>query len=260
MTEQNPRDVILNRIANLRARAEDDAASEAEAMTALKFASKLMEAYAVTEAELAIAENEGRIIFEVITKRVKQRILTGSHRHKVQMCLSGIEAFTSTKCVIHSGYAQLSWVGDKPDVEMAVYLTDMLSLAIDREYKNWCRSQLGIGRGAKSSFQTAMAYRISTRLHDLAKETKEERKQQAENAKRLQDKSSSTALVIVDAMERKEEEVETTFRAEFPKLGRARSMNLNRNNWNAYSAGHEAGNRVNFGRPVESQTQGRLSA
>jgi len=250
-TTQTNRDKILERIANLRARAEDDGSSESEAMFALKRANDMMEAYEVSEVELALAEEEGRITIEVVQRRVSSRIRNGNQRHKVQLALYGIEQFTATKVVIHNGWSddELTWVGDKPDVEMAIYLVEMISHALDQEYERWKRTQLGVGRGAKASFQTAMAYRISSRLQDMAREKQTERRRAAEEARALPDASKSTALVLVDAMEAKEEEVLTTFKAAFPKLGKAR-IGGSMNNGNAYNAGRQAGDRVNFGRPV----------
>ena len=50
------RDKILQRILNLRARAEDAGSSEAEMNTAFTMAMKLMDSYNIAEAELALAE------------------------------------------------------------------------------------------------------------------------------------------------------------------------------------------------------------
>lgn len=272
------RDDILSKIANLRARTEDAGASEAEAEAAMKMAEKLMTAYAVDEAELALAESEGRIEWEIVTERSDVNLSVGRNRHKAQMALPGIEALCEVEAVIHCRWNQpdtVSFTGDKPDVAMADYLLGVCKTALDREYARWKRTQRAVGRGAKGSFQTAMAARLSHRMTSMARERDGERKAKAaESAKalgvdetvnaaemlRAAGKRAGTALVVLDAAERKREEVETAFRAEFPSLRSAAGFSGGRNG-NAASAGRAAAERVGLGRPVGgSSAAGAISA
>ena len=256
MTE---RDKILERIANLRARAEDNGSSEAEIEAAMNKAEKLMQAYRVDEAELALAESEGRITIEVVSKVASVKVTHGKRRHKVIVVLGAIECLTNTKCVMWTGstydvnYGKLEFTGDKPDVEYADYLVALIRAALDNEYADYRRKTVGVGRGAKASFQTAMANTIASRLYAMARESDAElRKAASGESRQIADKTvdTKTALVLVDAIEQKKEAIQNTFKTNHPRLRSARPMGYSYGNGTAYSAGRKAGERVNLGRSV----------
>jgi hypothetical protein len=281
MTDRNS---ILQRVLNLR-ELGSRTNSEAEAMNAMKAADKLMHAYRIEEAELAMAEATGEIKVEIVSE-YQGGIQNGRNRHKVQACLWSIESYCEVEAVLKgasyyngTGVYEpvVHWIGDKPDVELAVYLVKLVRDALDREYDRWKRTQQGVGRGAKGAFQTAMAHRINQRLRDMRDERNTARTQAVKDAQRLLDvdaaerlgvavangiikELTSTALVVASAAEVKRQEVQAAYNRAYGKtrLGTASGFSYGRNG-TAHAAGRAAGNRVGLGRPVTGKAQSRLA-
>lgn len=263
------RDTILERIANLRERASNDAATEAESNAALAMAAKLMNSYRVTEAEMAIAETEGRITVEVIHKTAEGSYKVGRNRHKIITAMCGIERLTNTRMVMKGYNAEVEITGDRPDVEMANYLFVLIREALDRQYDEYKRTTPALGRGAKASFQTAMGHRISSRLYDMARAEAKERQEAADAAHRHKEEggeqptifiadelvNSTTALVIADAAVQKQKEVHNAFYSRNPRLTTSRGFGANTSNGSAHAAGIAAGNRIHLGRSVGGNRQ-----
>jgi hypothetical protein len=254
-TNTSARDKMLQRVLNLRARAEDDASSEAEVNAALTLAMKLMDSYNIEEAELAIAEAEGRITLEIVQKVADTSMLKGTkQKHKVLNVLSSIAKFTETRVVVNSYSGGIIFTGHRPDTELANYLVAVVKEALDREFANYKRNTAGrLGYGAKASFQTAMASRLSHRLNDMANERDRDRDRAKKEAQKLQIENeataSSTALVISEIAEQKAKEVNEEFRKAYPRL-RNISTSYHSRNATAHGAGRSAGDRVNLGRAV----------
>jgi len=258
MTDQNKRDKMLQRVMNLRARASDDASSEAEMNMAFTMAAKLMDAYNIEEAELALAESEGRIVLEVINKVADTSALKGKQRHKVVMTLSGIASMTETKVVYSSYNGDITFTGHRPDVELANYLLAVVRESLDREYDKYRKNNVSVGYGAKASFQTAMANRVSSRLYEMTREREKSRQEEKEKAQKLQienaSTASSTALVISEIAEQKRKEVNEAYAKAHPRLRTAPGFSYGRNT-SAHSAGRNAGNRVNLGRAISGSSR-----
>ena len=255
--QTDARTKMLQRVLNLRIRAEDSASSEAEMNTALTMAMKLMDSYNIEEAELAMAEASGEIRLEVVTKDAATSILKGKKKlHKVLFCLTGIEKFTETKFVYSRWNGTVTFTGHCPDVELADFLVAVIKEALDREYDNYRRNTLAVGYGAKNSFQSAMASRVNERLRNMAAERDEER---AENKKQAEFRmvenaatASSTALVVSEIAEQKAKEVIAEFRKAHPRIRYTNTYSRS-SNGTAHGAGKSAGDRVNLGRAI---TQG----
>jgi len=262
MTDQTQRDKMLQRVMNLRAKAENDGASEAEMQTAFSMAAKLMDAYNIEEAELALAESEGRIVLEVINKVIDTSALKGKQRHKIVLCLSAIASFTETRVVYNQGNGNITFTGHRPDVELANYVVAVVREALDREYDIYRMNNKTVGYGAKTSFQTAMSSRISSRLYDMVRERQENRNAEKEKAERIQienaSTSSSTALVISEIAEQKRKEVSEAYSKAHPRVRTAASFSYGRNT-TAHSAGRSAGDRVNLGRAIGSGSQKKIA-
>lgn len=258
MADQTAREKILQRVLNLRAKAEADGASEHEMNTAFAMAMKLMAAYQIEEAELALAEAEGRIELEIINRVADTSALGNKQRHKVILTLSAVAEFTSTRVVYNSYNGNITFTGHRPDVELANYLVAVVKEAIDREYHNYRVATPAVGRGAKSAFQQAMAYRISNRLYRMARESAQEIKEKKMQAERLRienkDTASSTALVVAEMVEQKRKGVEELFKKTHTRLRAGSGFRMS-GNGNAYSAGSQAGDRVNLGRAISSANQ-----
>ena len=245
--DQSPRDKILQRVMNLRALAENDGASEAEMNTAFQKAIKLMDAYGIEEAELAIAENEGRIVLDIVSKTADTSAKLGaSWRHKVISTFNGIQEFTSTKIVYWRHNGQIEVTGHRPDVELANYLIAVVREALDSEFTVYQTRVKAVGYGGKSAFQVAMANRVSQRLRNMAAERKNEVRQAAQA---ITNQTDARALVIYNALAEKQEAVQAAFTAKFPKLSNTSGFSGS-NNTTAHAAGRAAGDRVNLGRAI----------
>lgn len=257
------RDKILQRVLNLRARAEDSGSSEAEMNTALTMAAKLMDAYNVEEAELALAESDGRIQLEVVKKSADVSALKGKkQKHKVLSTLNAIAAFTETRVVFSSYTGEITYTGHRPDTELANFLTSVVREALDREYDNYRRNTPSVGYGAKTAFTTAMAQRVSERLYKMAEERAAEREANKKEAERLKIENgataSSTALVVSEIAEQKAKEVDAEFRKAYPNLRTVRTVSR-ANNKTAFQAGKSAGNSVNLGKAISRSSTKSLA-
>lgn len=264
LSPSDARTKILQRVLNLRARAEDAGSSEAEMNTALTMAMKLMESYSIEEAELALAEASGEIKLEVVTRVIDTNVLKGrKQKHKLLSCLTGIEAFTETKCVFNSRTGDITFTGHRPDVELADFLAAVIKEALDREFESYKRNQSGrLGYGAKTSFQNAMAHRVSARLYDMARQRDAERAENKKKAQRAMIENaataSSTALVVSDIAEQKAKEVATEFRKAHPRIRKVNTYSRS-SNGTAFDAGRSAGDRVNLGRAIGGSRQKALA-
>jgi hypothetical protein len=254
-TQTADRDKMLQRVINLRARAEDDASSEAEMNTAFTMAMKLMDAYNIEEAELAIAQSEGRIEIEVVQKVADTSLLKGkSHKHRVLDALTAISKFTETRVVVNTRSGNITFTGHRPDTELANYMVALIRGALDSEFEKYRVRVAGrIGYGAKNSFQIAMASRVSSRLYEMAQERTKEREDNRKEAERLKiengSTSSSTALVISEIADQKAKEVEIEFKKAHPRLGKVKTS-YRSTNGTAHGAGRQAGERLNLGRAI----------
>jgi uncharacterized protein with HEPN domain len=253
------REDILQKVLNLRARADDSGSSEAEANAAFMHASKLMDAYNIEEAELAIAEATGKIRIEVIHKTADVTCLKGKrHRHMIFNCLSAISEFTHTKSVINSGSGKITYTGHRPDVEVANFLTSVIKTALDSEYEIYRLANPRVGYGAKSSFQRAMAYRVSRRLNAMAAEAEHERQRAKREAMdQIEDNkiATSTAIVVCDIIAEKKKEVNSAFKTKYPSLRNIGGLGGSSRNSTAHAAGAAAGNRVNLGKAISGSSR-----
>lgn len=274
MTDRND---IISRIANLRGLA-DSTGSENEAMASLRIADKLMAAYRIEEAEIAMAEATGSVKVEVVSEQ-QGGINVGRNRHKVQLCIWMVADYCEVKAVLNTrwGEQRINWIGDKPDVELAKYLIAMIAEAMESEYARWKRSQQAVGRAAKGTFQIAMASQINTRLRQMVSERAAERKQLLLDAKATLtpeegaklgiavgngdiSQLTDTGLVVVAAVEAKRIEVDRAYNERYGKvrLGTAKGFSY-RSGGNATAGGRAAGARVNLGRPIGQANNARLA-
>jgi len=257
--EQTQREKMLQRVLNLRAKAENDGSSEAEMQSAFAVAAKLMDLYNIEEAELALAEAEGRIVLDIVHKKSDTSALVGDkHRHKVILALAAIGEFTHTRSVYNRYSGNITFTGHRPDTELANYLIAVIKEAMEREYENYRRSNVAVGGGAKASFQMSMVNRISSRLYLMAQDAEAERQANKRKAEQLQIEnaatSSSTALIVCEIAEQKRREVHDAYQTKYPNLRRMASFSYGANS-TAHSAGHAAGERVNLGRAIGAGTK-----
>jgi hypothetical protein len=270
------RTTILQLVTKLRALGSRTT-SEAEALTAMARAEKLMQAYRIDEAELAMGEADGTIKVEVVDRKFDHLdFAEGRNRHKVHACIWELAAFCEVKCVIYGTTPRV--IGDAPDVSLFEYLCVIIRDSMDEGYAKWRRYQSAVGTGAKASFQTSMATALNQRMAKMTRERNADRKTQVAEAMKLlpvdaatklaQDIASgnikeltSTALVVVSAAEVKTKMVDSFYDSAFSdvKLGTASRIKTNTSNVSAYSAGRAAAAKVNFGRPIGTSKTRRIA-
>lgn len=228
-----PRDQILETIRNLRAKASNAASTEAEAAAAAMIAAKLLQKHDIKETELEIQE-EG-----AAHKKA-------SHKAKVMpeilhYCALGIEALTETKVYVEAKL-QLCFIGTPHDVEMALYLTEMLVGASKRAWfdaaENVAGSDFKAMTKARLSFYAGFGHRIYDRLMELANE-------RAEARMAARGTATGSALVVVKEalIKAKMEEMGLVL-----KKGKKHVVDLDHKSFNM---GWDAGEKVNLNRPID---------
>ena len=152
-------------------------------------------------------------------------------------CLTGIARYCGVKMWFSNEDGDgriISILGLRGDMEMAKYLYRLLAAVIKSESSRF--------KGAiKSSFQVGMATRVNERLIQMAKDLEPKAKT-----------ASGTALVVVK---------NAVVNDAFGKLGirlRSISSGPRATDGAAYSAGKDAGDRVNLNRPVGSNGPQKL--
>ena len=230
------RDDIIAKIRAMRAKAEDHAATEAEAMAAAEMAARLLVKHDIKPEELAeVAKSEGTI----------SGFRQGKVLHPIAQYTGwSIQQFTETRCYFVGGEAK--FIGLEEDVLMAVYLTEMLIGAGKRAWVAFSDenglAKIGFQRLqiARVSFFMGFAHRVSDRLNEL-KEMRDAQRQTAQGS------SNATALVVVksEIIRRTMEEQGITIKGEVK--GHTHVDN------DMMRAGAAHGDNVNLGRPVHGK-------
>jgi len=237
------RDEIIAKIRALRAKAEDAAATEAEAMAAAEFAARLLTKHDIKPDELAeVAKSDG----------VVSGFRQGKVLHPVaDYTANAIAAFTETKAYNQNG--EIRYIGLEEDVLMAVYLTEMLVGAAKRGWVAYADEHIERVLPFKQMTHLRLSYfmgftrRVCTRLHELKKFRDDSRRMD-------QGSNNSNALVVVksEIIKRKMEEMGLS-------IGKARNEKQHLDP-NMVLAGYAHGDKVNLGRPFgDNQSMGELA-
>lgn len=226
---------ILNKIRALRAKVADAAATEAEVEAAAAAITKLMTRYDLDESDLV----ERRATASAMHAR--------THWHKnsqelvIEGCWQGIEDLTETKLyneVNREGRKtakRYNFVGDAPDVEMALYLHEMLVMSARRAWAVYLADLVENGgvrsKGSREDFYTSFGVRIGKRLHELARERRGAR-------------STGTELVVV-----KDQIIKAKMKEMGVVIRKSRAQGHRVRDLNAAHAAEGAADRVNLNRP-----------
>lgn len=238
----DPRNQILDTIRNLRAKASDAASTEAEAMAAASIAAKLLQKHDVKETELEIkkdgakhgATDQAKVLPEVLN-----------------YCAVAIEKMTETEC--YQVGAQINYIGIPSDVEMALYLSEMLVGASKRAWYTVGSELYGLSFAqmtkARLSFYQGFGVALHNRLMQMATERAEARTAARGN-------STGTALVMA-----KGSIIKTKMAEMGLELVEGEKRKIGAVDPSAYKAGSEMGHKVNLNRPVDgdANNQGALT-
>ena len=224
------RSAILETIRNLRSKARDGASTEAEAMEAAAVITKLMVRHDVTpeELEASIRSGEqsiGQADFAMQRKRLHPTL---------RWAWAGIQALTETTGYRPYGTGGLRFIGLAEDIEMAVYLSEMIVIASDRAAAVYLK-QNSASRDKRylgASFRKGFGARINVRLKELAAERKRSRS------------ATGTDLVVCKngMIDDYKKQMGITIRR-----GKTTSSYIH---GDAYDAGNNAGGNLNLSRPL----------
>lgn len=232
------RQKLLDKIKALLSKTVDNGCTEAEAMSALSMAQAMMDAYEITEDEINQTKQESAIRAEMKDMRDPYNI-----RAYLIVCIS---KFTNTK-TWRSEYCsrkfKYNFVGLQSDVDFAIWLTETLTMFVQRELKTyiWSNGHTSLEPSMKRRVINGFVHGCVARINQRLKELMEQGK--------VHKTDNGNALVVVknELIERKMQELGLRLRN-----SRSRRSNIEPN---AYGAGKAAGNRASFGRPVGSGGQ-----
>ncbi len=158
---------IIAKIKNLREKAANAASTEAEALAAFQLADRLMTKHRVTTAQVEAARPDGLkpTLWHTNTKTLPP----------VRYAASAIAGFTETSTwrSTEDGREVIAYLGMEQDVEMALYLTDLVHNAINHEWTLFAKGAHVVHlttrerSKARRDFMRAMASRIRVRLVEM---------------------------------------------------------------------------------------------
>jgi hypothetical protein len=179
-TDQVKRIELLDKISALLAKTLVNGCTEAEALAAAELAQRLMAKYGLSLAELETVK-------PVEACSADGTPIGNQRCHEVVHCANAIAYYTDTKSwyqrrgIIHMGQGRCRmhehrgiiavFFGLPADVEVAIYLTNTLQVAMDSEWsafwKTHGKTSETSARTARANFMRGMAWRLSARLHEM---------------------------------------------------------------------------------------------
>jgi hypothetical protein len=231
------RESLLSKVRALLSKTTQSGCTEAEALAALTKAQAMIDAYEVTDEELALTKEEKAILRSVEVRDplfIRRRIMFA------------IEKFTNTEAWFRSisrGHYRRTLCGLPADIDFAEWLIEALTQFVQSELATFLMSFAGTGRDRQSatrSFVMGCIERIQDRLAELAKP-------------RPAQSSNSRALVVT-----KQAAISDCMAANNIKL-RTCCGPAPVGDFDSYAAGMAAGDRASFGRPLSESSVRRLS-
>ena len=228
---------IARKIRLLRERTVENGCSEAEAMSALEAAARLVEEYGIDERDLVME----RVLEE--TREAKVRNNRKTVHVATKYCASPIAQLLGVK-VWKSGNAVV-FFGFDTDVEVAEYLYAVCKEAVDGGWRGFIRENPARSKAERAhqykAFTMGMAERLGERIEKLDWEKAERTRTRGDNA-----------MVLVD---RKMDAVENALAIKKPHLNlrKARRTTVNIGDWESYDAGRNSANTVNLSRGVSER-------
>jgi hypothetical protein len=225
----NDREKMLDKIRALLSKRTENGCTEDEELAALAKAQELMDAYEVSDADLAIAREEGAIL--------RSEPPGTKDLHSIKFALgNAVAKFTDCRAWTQDG--GMCFCGLPSDARFATWLLDHLTNFVQSELASYLMGvDVTVGmprRRAINGFVIGITGRISQRLYELRERTT------------APATANSRALVATKHQ---------LIKAKMEELGiRPRSKTFwRRFNLSSLDAGRAAGDRASFGRPVSGQ-------
>jgi hypothetical protein len=223
------RNAIIEKIKALLAKTTANGATEAEMLSALDKASAMMDAYNITDADVKVAMDE------VAMMHTEAPDVTDPHNIKWCLCYA-VSEFCGVKIFRPNRETCLKCIGMPSDVQFAMWLLDTLADFVFVElyaHLIGCLAPKSERKIIIRSFTAACCERIGDRLVALVEQSKAAR---TNNGKEL--------IVIKDAAIKVFMEA-NNIRIRVRCVGGSSTFD-----GAALAAGHAAGDRASFGRPV----------
>lgn len=226
-------DSIIKKIKALRAKAQNAASTQAEVEAAAAAAAKLMIKHDVDESQLSEAQKQSGAVEGGINTTFYRDI-----DEVVNWIFRGVEKLTETK-----GYRDVTdnntykFIGMEHDVEMALYLMEMITQSAKRCWNSFVQERYEQGkttsRGLRPSFYQGFGRAIREKLDELTEERLSARSQ-----------AVGTALVV-----RKQDMIKTKMNEMGLSLRKSRARRGGYVDPGAHSAGARKASTVNLNRP-----------
>lgn len=215
------RKALVEKIRALRAKASNVASTEAEAKQAAAMVAKLLTRYDMTEQDLGDYD-EGKAA-------AVQGEMLDAMPEVLKWSWAGIVALTETKAYLGAN-RRLCFIGMEPDVEMALYLSEIIESACARALKAGFK---GADAMQRRSFQAGFGASVKEKLKELAEERKAAKT------------ATGTAIVI-----RKGDLVSAFEKDAGLKLGRSSRGRGSKVDVEYFMAGKQVGRALNVSRPI----------
>jgi hypothetical protein len=223
------RNSIIDKIKALLAKTTANGATEAEMMSALDKASAMMDAYDVSDADVALTKEEK------VALHTDPPDLNDPHKIKWRLSLA-VGEFCGVQIYRSRGQTGLKCIGMPSDVQFAMWLLDTLADFVFEELYSHligCLAPQSERQVIIRSFTAACCERISDRLHELVERSKTART------------SNGRELVIV-----KDAAIKAFMKDNDIHLRTCSGYSPSTSDAAAVAAGRAAGDRASFGRPV----------
>jgi hypothetical protein len=234
------RENLIGKIRALLAKTMANGCSEAEALAALAKARAMIDAYEISDDELALTREEKAVLRE-----------DSKHDpHAVKrFLLSAVADFAGVKVWLRSGrQGGHTFCGMASDIDLAQWMLAHLSQFVLVELFGYLQKQItpkGQRRRMINGFVLGATGRISARLRELTVASKTAASKQAHYD--IIATGQSRAMVVAEI---KRDAIAAAMRAAGVHLRSSTSSRVS--NSDAHAAGRAAGDRATFGRPVGS--------
>ena len=223
------RDSIIEKVKALLAKTTANGATESEMLSALDKASAMMDAYDITDAEVQATKEESAML------HADPPDLKDPHQIKWRLSY-GVRQFCGVEIYRSRRETGLKCIGMPSDVQLAMWLLDNLADFVFAElyaHLIGCLAPKGERRVIIRSFTAACCDRITDRLIELVERSKAART------------SNGRELVVIKDAAIKAFMKDNGIRLRTCCVGSPSNVNAA-----AQAAGHAAGDRASFGRPV----------
>jgi hypothetical protein len=223
------RNSIIEKIQALLSKTTENGCTEAEMLSSLAKASAMMDTYDITDADVQLAKDEAAML------HADPPDLSDPHKIKWRLARA-VSEFCNVQIYSSRGETGLKCIGLPSDVQFAMWLLDHLADFVFGElyaHLIGCLAPPSERRIVMRSFVEACCDKISERLSELVERSKAARTSNGRELVVVQDAAIKAFM--------KEHDIHLHW------CGGGRSSNVDSA---ARAAGHAAGDRVSFGRPV----------